>query len=175
MTVTTATNLPGSCYGPVLTEDKLTAYRELVNGLPAGQIKDVLLRCLKCIDIWWALPESTRATKQTYESLRGGKKHEIGIVPLEQEHIAALYDVTPWPQEWMAWRDMLMALPNGSPVETYSRVKCPDGIERTIASLTYTNTTDQKLFDAALHLLWYVGELANDREPMTADKLVAVE
>lgn len=75
------------------------------------------------------------------------RRHPVGvgtIVPLEQNIADALWDLIPWDHELNAIQSLF------------------DTIDA---------TSSKPLRDAAFHLLWFVKELNNDREPMTNDLL----
>ena len=140
--------LPVCCFAPPLTDELLAEYRAMAEVCPYGaEAGDALKDLVKCVEAWWELPESTRQDVTRWKLYHVPRKEEIEVVetPLEQEHIDALYEVTPWLSE-------------------LDRLSKPD---------------DTGLFDhmagdertMAFHLLWYVKELALDREPMSQDKL----
>ena len=85
------------------------------------------------------------------ESTRAGEQHpstpRATAIPLEESHVKSLWDFVPWPDE--------------------IRLLSNDMATGVFDSLT------GDLRDAALHLLWFAGELTLDREPITTDKLVA--
>lgn len=82
----------GGCFAPPLTEERLAAYKGLIDALPASPLKDAMGECHACCAKWWELPESTG----------GGKPHPAGkgvIVPLEAAHSKALWDHIPWDEQ----------------------------------------------------------------------------
>lgn len=173
-TIKSETQLPVACFAPPLTENLLTDYRGLVEKLPTGEIKDILLKCLVCVEAWWKLPESTRSASQTLQFRKLDINQEIGIVPLEAEHVKSLWDVTPYPRETKGWGELLETLPNGMKSVGYYLQTGSDGIERMVEQMAVADPDAKELRDAAFHLLWHTIEIANDREPMTQDKLKEV-
>jgi hypothetical protein len=139
----------GGCFAPPLTDESLARYEVLAESAPQS-IKDAMLALLKPIKIWWELPESSKE----------GTKHATGrgvMIPLEDDHIAAIDTEMPWRDELNAFGQRFDAI---HPVE------------------------QKELRDAAFHLLWYANELYHDpnptnegarpefgREPITNDKI----
>jgi len=81
----------------------------------------------------------------TPESSQATTPHPCGVghvQKLDDAEIARLWDACPWPWEVDALRLRCASIPADSPLRT-----------------------------PAYHLLWYAKELAEDREPCTADKI----
>lgn len=135
--------LPVACFAPALTDEGIAGYRSLVAGLPLGPVKDALGECLRAVDAWWALPESTRTDVTRFAIKHRGKDHTFAVTPLEEEHVKSLWDLVPWGYEL----DAMQRLFDDIPAE------------------------EKRLRDAAFHLLWHVKEMNLDREPSTIDKL----
>lgn len=132
---------PVACFAPDLTQDKLDDYEILGLHIKDPQIKDYYTRCLECVKQWWQLPESSLKAKTEIDVLHQGVNKKVSIVPLEKSHQEQLFNSLPW---------LTDCEPIGKAFDTI-----PQG----------------ELRDAAFHLLWYVIELTNDREPITQSKL----
>jgi 3-oxoacyl-(acyl-carrier-protein) synthase len=81
----------GGVFAPPLTDAKLAAYKELAAQAPP-QARDAMESLIKCVETWWELPDSTR----------DGTPHASGVgvmIPLEEDHAAALDDHIPWRDE----------------------------------------------------------------------------
>lgn len=138
--------IPVACFAPPLTDELLAEYETLIEGMPdeLAETRDAMRDCLACVKAWWELPESTLPGERwRIRNTVTKKDQEYRVVPLEDEHISALYDVTPWMRELAAMEPLFDALPLSPPA----------------------------LRDAAHHLLWHAKEVSLDREPLTADKL----
>lgn len=142
----TSPSLPVACFAPPLTDEKLASYRALADSCPDAEVRDALGTLLACVAAWWELPESARTDVQRWAIRHRGKDVTFPVVPLEAEHVAALWDVTPWMRE-------LNTLSNSKDTGLFDRLDRGE------------------LRDAAFHLLWFAKELTLDREPVTADKL----
>ena len=136
--------IPVACFAVPLTDERLAKYRDLVAGLETSAVKDAMAECLKAVELWWELPESTRPKDRPFAIRHEGKDHEFAVTPLEGEQVKALWDAVPWPYELQAM---------GALFETIDPV------------------AGKELRDAAHDLLWICVELSLDREPLTADKL----
>jgi len=83
----------GGSFAPPLSDEKIKQYTDLIATLPdKTQVKDCLLKLLKCCTEWWNQPESTGQ----------GKPHPSGrgfIVDLDQPIQDALFDSIPWMEE----------------------------------------------------------------------------
>ena len=143
----TTNQIPVACFAPPLTDKLLASYRGLIDGLGPDQaeVKDALQQCLRCVEAWWALPESKRQDGARFKTLHRGQEITYHAQPLEAEHVRALWDVTPWMKE-------LNLLSNAQDTGLF------DGLEG-------------DLRNAAFHLLWHAKEITLDREPLTSDKL----
>lgn len=141
--------LPVACIAPALNETTLAVYGAEVNALEPSELKDTLLRLYRCVENWFRLPESKRTDVKQWEFTNGttGEKLTCKDQPLEEEHIMALWDTTPYMRELVAMEPLL------------------DSIDL---------VTDKSLRDMVFHLLWFAKELTLDREPMTTDKLTKV-
>jgi hypothetical protein len=134
-----------SCFAPVLTDEKLSKYRELVAQVePGSELADGLEKCLACVEAWYALPESTRTDGAKSALIHQGRLTEVTAVPLENEHVKALWDTTPWTRECEPLKQLFEAI---------------------------SNETHKELRDCAFDLLWHTIEISLDREPLTQDKL----
>lgn len=143
---TTPTNaLPVACFAPPLTDAKLAEYRAVVAALPdaRGDLRDAMGECLRAVEAWWELPESTRTDATRFRLRVGGRDRDVAFTPLEDAHRAALFDLIPWPYELDAVQALFDKIPEA----------------------------EAALRDAAFHLLWHARELCLDREPATRDKL----
>jgi hypothetical protein len=158
--------LPVACFAPPLTEDVLAGYRALADDPPAdlphrGEVADALRTLLACVERWWGLPASKRTDGPVwYVSHRGRPGAQVKTVqvretPLEDAHVAELWDVTPWMREL-----------DGFGGYTNDRKEYVPGLFDLIP-----NETHKEVRDAAYHLLWYCKELTLDREPLTRDVL----
>lgn len=135
--------LPVACFVPPLTDEKLVSYRSSVDAMPLSPIKDALDECLKAVEAWWKLPESTREDVDRFRIKHQGKDTTFKVVPLEEKHVEELFALVPWDYEIDAMQKLFDEIP-----------------------------TEQKdLRDMAFHLLWHARELCLDREPLTQDKL----
>lgn len=129
----------GGSFAPPIDEAKMASYEALAN-TAEPRVKDSMLSLLKMVKAWWDLPESTKE----------GQPHlalplRAAVVPLEDQHIADLDALVPWPDE-------LKLLSNAEETGVFDKL-----------------TGD--LRNAAFHLLWFAGELTLDREPISMDKL----
>lgn len=145
------------CFAPPLTDERLARYEELVQALPEvrRELRDALTTCLNCVKAWDALPVSTRPAAARMELATIGKICDV--VPLEEAHVEALWDVTPYPRECGPLEQLFETLPTGR--------ANPDGSGDVVDQAAF------ELRNAAFHLLWHVKEIANDIEPRTADTL----
>lgn len=141
-------NLPVACFAPPLTDDLLRSYRLLADGLPdsQGDVRDAMRECLKAVETWWNLPESSGNHRHDGDLLITHKGQEalVPVVGLSEELKAKLWDSIPWDYE------------------IDSMDKLFEGIDP---------VADKPLRDAAFHLLWHVKELNLNREPLTQDVL----
>jgi len=136
--------MPVACLAPPLTDEKLATYKAMADGCDDAEVKDAMQTLLACVEKWWELPESKRRGS-VYTVKHKGKDAEFPVVPMEAEHVKALWDVTPWMRE-------LDLLSNIAGSGVFDRLKGP-------------------IRDAAFHLLWHAKEITLDREPITQDKL----
>lgn len=82
----------GGSFAPPLTDAKLAGYRDLIDSLPSGPVRDAMDALHKCCVVWWDLPESKGA----------GRPHASGVgtvVDLDRDVRARLNDHVPWPHE----------------------------------------------------------------------------
>lgn len=135
----------GGSFAPPLDDQKLAAYRALIDAVPVSPARDALDALHKCCAAWWDLPESTGTGTRPHASGRGT------IVDLAEPAKKTLWDLIPWTHELLAMGG------------------------RTDEKGTYHpglfDALESELRNAAFHLLWHVRELDLDREPLTADKL----
>lgn len=151
--------LPVGCFAPPLTDATLAEYEQMIAGLgdDRAEIKDYMRQCLDCVRRWWDLPESKRTDGKTFDIRHKGKPHTFRTVPLENAHVEALWDATPWMNELVAMERVFDTLPHGT-IEVNNRCEVVDAAAH-------------DLRNAAFHLLWHAKELTLDREPLTSDKL----
>jgi hypothetical protein len=152
--------IPVACFAPPLTDELLDHYAALADAAP-GPVRDAMGECLAAVRAWWDLPESTRQDverwtlnqpppnlppekRERFAASVAGRPKGFTVVPLEESHVKALWDLVPWRYEIEAMQGLF------------------DGIDPVGA---------KELRDAAFHLLWFVTELERDREPVTQDKL----
>lgn len=128
----------GGSFAPPIDEAKLAGYESLAVSA-GGRVGEEMAKLLKMTRAWWELPESTRPGTEHPSTPRAA------VIPLEDAHVKALWDLVPWPDE-------LKLLSNGIDSGVFDSLTGP-------------------LRDAAFHLLWFAGELTLDREPITLDKL----
>lgn len=140
-----ANQIPVACLAPPLTDQKLAAYKKLISAQPAGEVRDALETLLKCVEAWWALPESKGEPAGRWQVRHKGKTLAVPERKLDPEHVQALDAVTPWMRE-------LDLLSNNRDTGLF------DGLKG-------------ELRNAAFHLLWFAREITLDREPMTQDSL----
>ncbi len=138
--------IPVACFAPPLTDEKIANYKLLINSQASSEVADAMVMCLKCVEAWWNLPESTRTDVKRWGILHKGQKSEFVETPLEEDHIKKLWDVTPWDRE-------LSTLSNSTSTGLFD-------------TLPYCD-----LKNAAFHLLWFAKEITRDREPLSVDKL----
>lgn len=84
-----------ACIAPALTDASLARYEELAASAPA-EVKDAMQVYLKCVKMWWDLPESTG--KKT--PIMDGLAH---IQNLDEPIKQALWELIPWPDEMVAY------------------------------------------------------------------------
>lgn len=133
--------IPVACFAPPLNDALLARYETHIAAVDDDELRDCLRTLYRCVAAWWQLPDSTRPAKR-WEFDRGKTLGEE--VPLEDEHVEALWEVTPWMRELLAMEPLLDAIP----------VAQPD------------------LRNMAFHLLWHCKEITLDREPMTTERLM---
>jgi hypothetical protein len=78
----------GGCFAPPLTDEKLDAYKGLIDALPPSMLKDAMQACYTCSSIWWKLPDS----------VGGGKAHPSGrgvVIGLSESNERALANHVP--------------------------------------------------------------------------------
>ena len=180
----TAQTSPVAVLAPPLSDELLTDYRQRIEALPArDQLRDKLLELLACCETWWALPESKRRGRlwRTYIPQTDGTTREVDVEvkPLEQEHVDALWDVTPWMDDILAFESIVDRLPSGTREiqEVVEQVVLKDGNPETVEIIRKRGVVaDEAAFrfmNMAKHLIWHAKEITLDREPLTADKLPA--
>lgn len=168
----TGPKIPVGCFAPPLTDELLASYVKLIKGCQDDEIKEALMDCLACVEAWWELPVSTHEPGQPITVLHRGKESSFREVPLQDDHVEQLWDVTPWLREVDAMKVLFGRLPTG---EGYSyflpKETLPDGRTVVRERRAISDPIAKELRDAAHHLLWYVQELALYREPLTSDVL----
>ena len=135
--------LPVACFAPPLTDEQVAGYRTLVDSMPLSAERDAINECLKAVEVWWKLPESTLEASERFRIKHQGKETTFAVIPLEEKHVAELWDLIPYQYEIDAMQKLFDGIP----------------------------TEQKELRDVAFHLLWHVIELNNDREPLTQDRL----
>ena len=134
----------GGSFAPPLTATKVKEYRKLAESARPGVKAEVLKLC-DLYDLFHQTPAST-AKGSPHPSGRGT------ITPLAAAEVKRIWDAVPWND----------AVPGDHANEVEALARLFDGIDP---------AAHKPLRDAAFHLLWYAAELANDREPLTADRL----
>ena len=143
---TTTNQIPVACFAPELTADKIAEYTTLIGATdPTSEVGDALRCCLTCVQAWHDLPVSTRQDSDRYTIQHLGETVSYSVTPLEESHIAALWNVTPWMNE-------LNMLSNSQGTGVFDQLT-------------------GELRNCAFHLLWYCKEITLDREPLSQDKL----
>lgn len=84
----------GGTFAPPLSDEKLSEYKSLIDGLSnSSPVKYAMQQLHNCCAKWWDLPESSETETKNHSS-------GIGIiVPLETEIAKALWDHIPWAHE----------------------------------------------------------------------------
>lgn len=138
--------IPVACFAPPLTDEKLAKYESIVATTdPMTQVGDMLRKCLACVKAWYVLPESKRTDVDRFKTTRDGKEVTYVTTPLEDEHVKALWDVTPWMTEL-------------------------DVCSNTTDTGLFDSLTGE-FRDCAFDLLWHTKEITLDREPLTQDRI----
>lgn len=83
----------GGNFAPPLSDEKLSAYRAIVDTLPPSPVKDAMTALLQCCEHWWALPEPQGTKTRAHPSGRGL------VVELQVDHAKELDDLIPWKHE----------------------------------------------------------------------------
>jgi len=135
--------LPVACFAPPMTDAKIINYRIAVDLLESSPIKDACDECLKAIEAWWKLPESSATDTEKFSIRHGGADKTFHVVHLEESYIIDLWEFVPWEYEIKSMRELFSGIPK----------------------------EQKELRDMASHLLWHACELSLDREPLTQDKL----
>lgn len=139
--------LPVACFAPDLTDEKIAEYRQIADSLPdsRGAIRDAIRECLVVVSTWWELPESTGSARDRLLEIRHrGETKLFKVTTLSDDLKRQLYDIIPWSYEISA----MQALFDDIPAE------------------------ERELRNCAFHLLWFVIELNQDREPITQTALM---
>lgn len=151
----------GGSFAPPLPAEKLAEYRATIDQHAPEDLKQSLSGLCDLMEMFAGTPESSQAAAP----------HPCGVghvQRLEDAEIARIWDACPWAWEVEALRQRCNQL---QPTEVdrdnarrHAEYKArgermPDD-ERVVT-----------LIDASRHLLWFAKELAEDREPCTADKL----
>lgn len=93
----------GGSFAPPLTDALLARYRELIDELGAGKVKEALQALYACCLKWWDLPASDDT----------GRPHPVGrgvIVPLTEPLKKALWEHIPWTDQldlYASWLDAI--------------------------------------------------------------------
>lgn len=136
----------GGSFAPPLTAEQLDHYESLSHSAP-DNVGDGMRRLVSMLRMFWETPESTAKPRL----------HPVGvgyIVDLEDSEIERIWDVVPWLNAEQREKNGKIG---DDDCDQYSRL--------------FDVLQPGELRNAAFHLLWYARELANDREPMTNDKL----
>lgn len=83
----------GGSFAPPLSDDKIKSYKELIDKLPASQLKEVLTGLYTCCTTWWGLPDPIGTATVKHPSGRGT------MVRLDESHAILLDDHIPWENE----------------------------------------------------------------------------
>jgi len=159
--MTTTKRYVGGSFAPPLPAEKLDQYREILLRDAPEDIRGSLVDLCDLVALFQATGESSQPKAP----------HPVGrgyVQRLDDAEIARIWDACPWAWEVEALRQRCNQL---QPTEVdrdnarrHAEYKArgermPDD-ERVVT-----------LIDASRHLLWFAKELAEDREPCTADKL----
>lgn len=147
----------GGSFAPPVDDAKIDRFEQLAKECSDSQIQGYMLDLVKML----------RTFRETPESQRPGSSHPSGvgtIVPLEDAEIERIWDVVPWPEECDVMGRVFDKLPAGC-----RRVNDPTAPKGYRIEITDQDACDRR--NAAYHLLWFARELAQDREPLTNDKL----
>lgn len=151
----------GGCFAPPLTAGQVQKYRTIARTAPPA-IGEAIDKLCDMVTLFHQSPASTKP----------GKPHPIGIgtiVELEEGEKVRIFDAVPWPHEVEMYKLMLDGLPDtrddieNARLNREAKARGERGVP-----------IDQKTVTVKLafgHLVWYAGELTNDREPLTADRL----
>lgn len=74
----------GGCFAPPLDDELLARYRERIDAVPRGRLRDALETLHACCERWW----------QT--ASRASRARTTAVVDLDSEQAAALDDLIPW-------------------------------------------------------------------------------
>lgn len=140
----TGPKIPVGCFAPPLTDEAIERYHQLIQAVKDDELREAMEACMDCVKLWWSLPVSKDEPGQPITVLHRGKETSFREVPLQDDHVEQLWDVTPWLREVDAMKVL------------FERI---------------SPTSQKELRDAAHHLLWHVQELALYREPLTSDVL----
>src|SRR5689334_3609553 len=113
--------IPVACFAPPLSESALDQYKYLIREFTnrphdAEELEtvDALKQCLQCVEAWWELPESKRKDVERWNITHRGQDITYEVVPLEKDHVAQLWEVTPWPSQCKYWGELFEKLPSGT-------------------------------------------------------------
>lgn len=168
--VRTPSNSPafvGGSFAPPLSDEKIEEYKEMIDGLEDGPVKESMTTLMNCCGVWWDLPEPEGTETSIHPATVGrkdlqGRDRQATIVRLQKDHADALDEHIPWGHELKGMRELFDSLPTG-----ISGEEMHEGRRRNIVG----DPEAKALRDAAFHLLWHVIELDLGREPTTTDKL----
>lgn len=153
----------GGTFAPPLTTKKLDEYDAIAKTAPA-HVSSVIKDLIKMARTFLETPTSTLP----------GRPHPAGrgmIVPLETAEVQRIDSVVPWDWELDAYQKLFDSLPTGVRGTQIVEEKLPDGRVVKKEKSIVADERAKALRDACFHLLWYAKELAQDREPITTDKL----
>ncbi len=95
----------GGSFAPPLNVGKLAAYKSKIESCDDPQIKEVLLKLHKMVEVFNETPSSS--LDGVPHALRGT------IIPLEEQEVKRIWDYVPWDYEIEAYKILLERLPNG--------------------------------------------------------------
>lgn len=151
----------GGMFAPPLNPSTLSSYKSLASSCSDPKIKEFMLKLCDAVDAHHD-EEDSDETPAPHPSGLGT------ITNLTKDSIKRMWDKVPWPEECDMYQKAFDELPLEAQDSENTRLiqehkesggkGLPTSFKPTIRS-------------AAYHLLWYAKELAEDRQPLTNDKL----